>query len=181
METRSKRIGQARYPYLWEVSQNFQKIVFADTRSCPLDRTASMSLYYNPSLSPSWLLGGALRLSSLLTPERTVAHTTHLGVSPHLPSHEEIYLLRDYRPTLLDTKVTRVTGNFRSAVPLRRIPRRSNRDASSVRPGLGRQGHLGVFKFLAVFRFSQCALYHQRSPTCNPPSPPGLQHEHVLL
>ena len=36
------------------------------------------------------LLRGTLRLSSLLTPERAVARTTHLGVSPHLPSDKEI-------------------------------------------------------------------------------------------
>ena len=45
------------------------------------------------------LLRGTLRLSSLLTPERAVARTTHLGVSPHLPSDKEIYPPRDYRPT----------------------------------------------------------------------------------
>ena len=35
----------------------------------------------------------------MLTPERAVPRITHLGVSPHLPSDEKIYLLRDYRPT----------------------------------------------------------------------------------
>ena len=35
----------------------------------------------------------------MLTPARAVTRTTHLGVSPHLPSDKEIYLLRDYRPT----------------------------------------------------------------------------------
>ena len=48
---------------------------------------------------PSSLLGGTLRLSSLLTPERAVTRASHLGVSPHLPLAKEIYLLRDYRPT----------------------------------------------------------------------------------
>ena len=37
----------------------------------------------------------------MLTPERAVTRTTHLGVSPHLPSDKEIYLLRDYRPTFI--------------------------------------------------------------------------------
>ena len=40
-----------------------------------------------------------MRLSSLLTPELAVTLLTQLGVSPHLPPDEEIYLLRDYRPT----------------------------------------------------------------------------------
>ena len=70
--------------------------IYVDTRSCFLDRTPHY--HYNPS-RPPWLLGGTLRLSSLLTPERAVPRTTHLGVSPHLPSDKEIYLLRDYRPT----------------------------------------------------------------------------------
>ena len=42
-----------------------------------------------------------MMLSLLLTPERAVTRTTHLGVSPHLPSDKEIYLQRDYRPTKL--------------------------------------------------------------------------------
>ena len=53
---------------------------------------------YNPA-RPSWLLGGTLRLSWALTLESTVTRATDLGVSPHLPPNEEIYLLRDYRPT----------------------------------------------------------------------------------
>ena len=55
-------------------------------------------------LRPRWLLGGSLRLSSLLTLERAVARTTHLGVSPQhtssgrdvpaagLPSHNARYI-----------------------------------------------------------------------------------------
>ena len=43
--------------------------------------------------------GALLRLSSLLTAERAVPRTTHVGVSPHLLSDKEIYLLRDYRST----------------------------------------------------------------------------------
>ena len=35
----------------------------------------------------------------MLTPEGAVPCTTHLGVSPHLPSNEEIHLLQDYRRT----------------------------------------------------------------------------------
>ena len=35
----------------------------------------------------------------MLTPEHAVTRTTHLGVSPHLLSDKEIYLLRDYHPT----------------------------------------------------------------------------------
>ena len=67
--------------------------------------------YYNPS-RPSWLLGGTLRISSLLTPERGVARTTHLGVSPHLPSNKEIYLLRDYRPTIVLYKNWYLSGTL---------------------------------------------------------------------
>ena len=66
-----------------------------DTSSYSLDRTTSMSLY---SSRPFLLLGGPLRLSSLLTLERAVTGTAHLGVSPHLHSDKEVYLLRDYRP-----------------------------------------------------------------------------------
>ena len=40
-----------------------------------------------------------MMLSLLLTPERAVTRTTHLGVSPHLPSEKKVYLLRDYCPT----------------------------------------------------------------------------------
>ena len=35
----------------------------------------------------------------MLTPERAVTRTNHLGVSPRLLSDKDIYLLRDYRPT----------------------------------------------------------------------------------
>ena len=70
-----------------------------DTRSCPLDRTASLSLSSFNAILTLWSLGGLLRLSSLLTPEHAVMRTTHFGVPPHLPPDREIYLLRDYCPT----------------------------------------------------------------------------------
>ena len=66
----------------------------------PVPQIVSPHSHYNPSGS-SWLLGGTLRLSSVLTPESAVTRATHLGVSPHLPSDKEINLLRlrDERPT----------------------------------------------------------------------------------
>ena len=68
-----------------------------DTRSCLLDRTASFSLSpFKATLAPR----GTLRISSFLTLEGAVTCTTHLGVSPHLPSDTETDLLRDYRPIL---------------------------------------------------------------------------------
>ena len=54
--------------------------------------------FHDPS-RPSWLLGGTLRLSLLLTLERAVTRTAHLGVSLHIPSDKDIHL-RDYRPML---------------------------------------------------------------------------------
>ena len=55
--------------------------------------------YHCTPSRPSWLLGGTLRLSSLLMPEGVVApHNPPRCVSTPT-SNEEIYLLLDYRPT----------------------------------------------------------------------------------
>ena len=83
--------------------------MWMDTRSCPLHRTASLSLEpFKAILAPR----GHSEIILDVDPESAVTRVTHLGVSPHLPSDKEINLLRDYRPTLGSAVTIVIIGAF---------------------------------------------------------------------
>ena len=64
----------------------------------PISCTVPPHCHYNP-LRPSWLLGATLEIVLVADPRDWLRQATHLGVSPHATSNEDIYLLRDYHPT----------------------------------------------------------------------------------